>query len=265
MGRGRGIGENIANFPRTRTGMRLLITPCLLAVALAIATPVAAKTQRNAEDASIVSSHGFLSAHPDLHWRLLGLDAYREAKFAKALVFFRRAARYADKPAQGMVAEMLWQGQGVTQDRALAYAWMDLAAERHYPTMLINRERYWKQLDAEERAQALAKGEAVYAEFGDAVAKPRMEQALRRGRMNTTGSRTGFVGSLKIVLMGPGGETTIDGSHYYAPKFWEPEAYWSWTDTEWRELPKGRVDIGPLQAAPPAGQAEADAEGDPQD
>jgi hypothetical protein len=233
--------------------MRLL-TPALLALALAASLPSLAKEPRRPHDGNIVSSQSFLSAHPDLQWRLRGLEAYREADFRKALTYFRRAARFADKPAQGMVAEMLWQGQGTAQDRPLAYAWMDLAAERRYPTMLINRERYWNALSEAERAQALAQGEAVYAQYGDAVAKPRMEQALRRARMATTGSRTGFAGNLKITLMTPGGETTIDGTHYYAPKYWEPAEYWTWQDSDWRELPRGRVDIGPLQAAPPVGE-----------
>lgn len=72
------------------------------------------------EDAMMMSA-GFLSAHPDLRYRLLGLEEYRQGNHADAFRFFRRAAYYADKPSQGMVAEMLWQDQGVPQDRALAY------------------------------------------------------------------------------------------------------------------------------------------------
>src|SRR3546814_2441093 len=88
---------------------------------------------------------GFLNSHPDLRYRLLGMEAMREDRHGDAFKFFRRAAHFADKPSQGMVAEMLWNGDGVERDRALAYAWMDLAAERGYAGFLGLRERYWSR------------------------------------------------------------------------------------------------------------------------
>src|SRR5690606_37219363 len=96
----------------------------------------------------VMITAGFLKAHPDLRYRLHGLEKYKERDFDDALKFFRRAAFYADKPSQGMVAEMYWRGEGVEQDRALAYAWMDLAAERGYRGFLGLRERYWNALGA---------------------------------------------------------------------------------------------------------------------
>jgi hypothetical protein len=234
--------------------MRLPLRPLAIALLLALALPAVAgdKPRRKVADGAVMQSQGFLSAHPDLWNRVLGLEAYAEGDMEKALMHFRKAARYADKPAQGMVAEMLWKGEGTARDPALAYAWMDLAAERGYPTMLVNREKYWKALDADQRADALARGEAVFAEYGDAVAKPRLESMLRRGLMASTGSRLGPVGrSLTITVAGPGGETTIDGSQYYADKFWQPEQYWTWQDAEWETLPRGRVDIGPLESEAP--------------
>jgi uncharacterized protein len=235
--------------------MRFPFRPLAAALLLALALPALAgdRPHRSVADGAVMQSQGFLNAHPDLHHRMLGLEAYGEGDHAKALLHFRKAARYADKPAQGMVAEMLWKGEGTARDPALAYAWMDLAAERGYPTMLVNREKYWKALDAAQREDALARGAAVFAEFGDAVAKPRLESMLRRGLMASTGSRLGPVGrSLTVTVAGPGGETTIDGSQYYAEKFWQPEEYWTWQDTEWKTLPRGRVDIGPLETDRPS-------------
>src|SRR5690606_37356868 len=117
--------------------------------------------------------------------------------------------------SQAMVGEMLWKGQGTPVDRPLAYAWMDLAAERGYRGFLGFRERYWEQLDEVEREQAVSQGQAVYARYGDAVAQPRIAAVLRRARSQVTGSRTGFVGSLKIHTTGPDGEPiTIDGSKF---------------------------------------------------
>ena len=66
--------------------------------------------------------------------------------------------------------------------------------------------------------------------------------------MKTTGSRTGFVGSLKIEIPGPNGSTIIDGSDYYDPKFWNPNLYFRMQDSDWKEFGEGRVDIGEIQS-----------------
>lgn len=196
----------------------------------------------------VLLSEGFLSFHPDINNRRMGLKAYQDGFLGDAVTYFTRSARYADKASQAMLAEMHWNGTGVTQDRALAYAWMDLAAERLYPSFLALRERYWAQLDEAERARVLEVGEPLYAEFGDEVAKPRLERQLRRGLRQTTGSRLGFRGALTIEMAGPGGlPITVTGEQYYADKYWKPEHYWEWTDEIWRAPPKGRVDVGELE------------------
>lgn len=198
-------------------------------------------------DREIMSSDAFLSSHPDLRYRLLGLRAFKAGDQAQAMTLFLRAARFADKPSQAMVAEMYWNGWGVTMDRPLAYAWMDLASERHYKVMLVNRERYWEALSEAERTQAIAVGQPIFAEYADKAAKPRLERVLRNARRGTTGSRTGFTGNLSITIPGPYGELRLDGSQFYQEKFWKPEAYWAWQSEDWKELPKGQVNVGPLQ------------------
>ena len=40
-----------------------------------------------------------------------------------------------------MVADMCWRDIGVEQDLPLAYAWIDLSAERLCPDMVAFRER----------------------------------------------------------------------------------------------------------------------------
>ncbi len=190
----------------------------------------------------------FLSGHPDLRYRMLGLDEYRKGNLADAFRFFQRGAYYADKPSQGMVAEMLWTGQGVAQDRALAYAWMDLAAERGYLTFLGARERYWTALNEADRTRAIEEGQTVYSLYGDAAAMPRIATALRRARAQTTGSRTGFAGSLQIFVPGPGGFEQIDGSKFYDPKYWDPEKYRAWHDSIWLKPRLGHVSVGEVEA-----------------
>ncbi|MET0328817.1 MAG: sel1 repeat family protein [Luteimonas sp.] len=241
---------------RTRT---FTITGALtLAVALAATPVLRAQETPSASEQQIMDSAGFLAAHPDLENRGRGWAAYNRGDHAEAMTFFQRGARYADKPSQGMVAEMHWNGDGVPRDPVLAYIWMDLAAERGYEGFTVLRERYWNALDDAQRAQAVSRGEAVYAEFGDAVAKPRIATVLRRARRQMTGSRVGMTGNLRIEIAGPGGvPQSIDGSKYYAEKFWEPEAYQAWQDAVWTKPRVGRVDVGevePMRRSPDDGK-----------
>jgi hypothetical protein len=198
-------------------------------------------------------TEGFLSAHPDLRWRREGLHSYANKRYAEAMDYFLRAARYGDKPAQAMIAEMYWKGIGFPQDRALGYAWMDLAAERFYSNFLIKREQYWESLDEATRRAAIERGQSLLAEYGDEVAKPRMAKVLRKER-NVTGSRVGFVGNLEIIpFTGPnaGSGMSIRADEYYAPKYWQADKYFEWQDQVW-DAPnarKGRVEVGDVEQA----------------
>ena len=235
---------------------RPLALACPLALAgmlTLVAAPSLAQADNEAPlfepaDEEVMSTGGFLNAHPDLRWRAEGMAALEDGRDGEAFTYFKRAARYADKPSQAMVAEMLWTGTGVPADRPLAYAWMDVAAERAYIPFLSKRERYWNTLSAAEQAQALEVGAAVYDEYRDAVAKERLERELRRAKRNITGSRTGSVGNLQVMVPGPGGiMMTIDGSRYYDDQYWEPEHYWAWQDSIWKDPPTGNVSVKPLE------------------
>lgn len=244
----------------TRTSA-FLIRVLLLATCAGHAGHAEAQGKNDPSTDPVMLSAGFLSAHPDLNNRLRGLEAYRKGDFAAALGHFMRAAYYADKPSQAMVAEMHALGQGVPRDPTLAYAWMDLAAERGYLPFLNHRERYWDALSHAERERVGTVGEPLYASLGDAVAQPRMARVLRNARRNTTGSRVGFVGNLKIMIPGPGGEEVIDGSKFYDPKYWDPDKYQAWHDSIWMNPRTGSVSIGEIQkigaSTDPTGSAPA--------
>ena len=237
----------------------LILLVCIVPMAQAEDAPGKAKASFNADEDYLASRNftGFVDSHPDLRYYRLGLAAYRDAKLDKALHYFRMSARYSDKPAQAMVAEMLWRGEGVEQDRALAYAWMDLAAERGMRRLLVLRERYWEQLDEAERARALEHGERVYAEYGDEVAVSRLERALRREAKRAVGSRTGYVGNGMILAPPPGTYNiepeVMSSTAFYAATYWDPKQYFAWREQLWeRELRQGRVghaEVGPLQQA----------------
>ena len=231
-----------------------MIRPLLLCALFTFAAPLVfaqddpPRQRIDQGDAQVMHTEGFLAAHPDLRWRREGLASMEADREGEAFTYFKRAARYADKPSQAMVAEMLWTGTGTPVDRPLAYAWMDVAAERAYIPFLAKREQYWNELSEAERAEALAVGAAIYEEYRDAVAKERLERLLRRAKRNVTGSRVGSVGNLKVIVPGPGGSAlTIDGSRYYDEQYWEPEHYWAWQDSIWKDPPTGRVTVAPLE------------------
>lgn len=221
-----------------------LITLALITMLpLALACGMAHAREDLADDPRAVSA-GFLNYHPDLQFRSYGTNAYIKKDFDKALMFFRRAAFFADKPSQAMIAEMYSRGEGLPLDLALAYAWMDLAAERGYVDFTVMRERYWRVLDAAGQARAIEAGQKVYARYGDAAAKPRFATQLRKGAKEGVGSRTGFTGNVKINIPGPSGEETIDGSKFKDINYWDADKYWAMQDRVWRNPSGARVDVG---------------------
>ena len=230
-----------------------------VAVVLACALACSTVQARNTTDSerTIVESRAFLSAHPDLLFRIRGFELLNQKAPEKAHDAFRKAALYGDKPSQAALAGMYWDGTGVARDRPLAYAWMDLAAERAYPDFIAMREKFWASMDEAERARALQQGAAVYARYGDEVAKPRLARELRRERRKVVGSRTGYAANAKVRLpnrLTGGADSSveqpyivIDGSQFYADKFWQPEVYHAWLDEQWKAPREGRVEVGPIK------------------
>ena len=226
----------------------------------------------------------FEAHHPDQANRAMAFEAFEAGRQQRAFDYFRRAARYGDKPSQLALAMMYADGLGVNADPALAYAWSDLAAERGYVDFVGYREHLWEQLDAAQRERALAEGRKLYAEYGDEVAKPRLNRLLMQGLSQRTGSRTrsaiSDVGVSRIdpaaraaltarmntsyFLQGEGGDaTTVNGRHlqilanmvgevgsrtavgYYDAENWQPKAYWRFQDQLWS--PEGTVEVQALR------------------
>lgn len=222
--------------------------------ALMFALALAANADRahaSEPDPLFTKLDAFVAAHPDVFWRERGIDHYGRGRYAEAMTAFRRAARYADKPSQAMIAQMLWNGDGVKADRVMAYVWADLAAERGYPDFVATREKFWRELGADEQRAAVSAGQVIFDEYGDAVAKRREESALRLARISITGSRTGHIGTLSVGQKLPNGRfLAVDGALYYADKYWKPEQYWHWQDRVWTQPPEGNVEVGPIQTPP---------------
>ncbi|MGY6518662.1 MAG: tetratricopeptide repeat protein [Lysobacteraceae bacterium] len=229
-----------------RTLLALALTAPL--VTAGMASEPAPQTGLDPYQQAILANGGFLYYHPDMRFRNLGFKAFEDGFHGDALNYFKRAAEYADKASQAMVAEMYFKGTGVGRDPSRAYAWMDLAAERGYPGFVALREHYWAQLDEDQRERAIEVGQEIYARYEDEVAKPRLEATLRRGKRQITGSRVGFRGSLEIQMAGPDGlPISVTGDQFYDDRYWEPEAYWAWQDEVWQAPLRGRVDVLPLR------------------
>lgn len=193
--------------------------------------------------------------HPNELFRLYGAESAAKGDWAEALRHFSEAARHADKYSQHRISLIHWHGMGgVARDRALAYVWADLAAERMYPQFVLLRERMWLELSPAEQARALAEGPALYDRYGDAAAKRNFDRALSRAKREVTGSRTGFVNRLQVIhpdsqLGGAGGDADL--TELYADWRWNPTEYWALEDAVWKT---GHVDIGALEILPGDGQ-----------
>lgn len=229
------------------------------AVPAAPATPAQLATaETDRIDARDFDARQRLTAtHPNERHRLYGAEAAGKGQWREAAGHFRRAARYADKYSQHRLSLIHWHGLDGPADPALAYAWADLAAERGYPQFLVLREKMWLELDPAQRERALREGHALYAEFGDATAKPRFERAVTRARRQITGSRTGAGADQTLVFAASGGASIFDSSAaldlrpMYAAWRLDARRYWAVEDAVWQN---GSVEVGPSETLSPAGR-----------
>ncbi|MFC4819046.1 hypothetical protein [Dokdonella ginsengisoli] len=222
----------------------------LMLLAGCTSTALAAQTGLREDNPQIFESEGFLNGHQDMAWRNSGMFEYKRQRYADAARYFRDAAYFGDKPSQAMLAMMLWNGDGIDADRAQAYAWIDLAAERGYESFVATREKFWAAMNEDERSKALEFGRGLYEKYGDEHANKRLEFEMERSKRQITGSRLGRPGTLVVNVRGPDGRRlrSVDGSLFYSAKYWKPENYRAWQDQRW-DLPEGKVEVGPVQPA----------------
>ena len=215
--------------------LNIIARPLVATLLGLLAVPAAGSSPAPPADAYetiVLQSHEFLVYHPDLRFRGLGMQARERGRHEEARNDFRNAARYGDKLSQAALADMLWNGQGGPVDRALGYAWMDLAAERGTEWLVVQRERFWEALSAGERERAVREGRALYAEFGDPAATPRLERELRAGSMRQTGSRAGWNGAMRSQGRGDAGARVLQPEKHQLARYWDPVAYRQWQDEE---------------------------------
>ena len=240
----------------------MICLPCL-AMAQTQPTPSTAAIQSRLDVMhDVLNEPDVMWKHPDLRYRELGAEAYKEGDKSRALNLLLEASRYGDKPSEAMVAAMYWNGDGVAADHPRAYAWMDLAADRGYRDLAIQRELYWDRLSQAERDQALKIGRDVYDEYSDEQGNHRLALKLSRAALDVTGSHAGYVGNglvahsfstLVTVDTRAGMYRDIDVDvyqfgDYYSSLVWKPDDYLRLKDLQWRvqEPLQGHVDVGEL-------------------
>ncbi|WP_157956511.1 SEL1-like repeat protein [Dyella sp. C11] len=208
--------------------------------------------------------------HPDEFGEFVGMRYYASGDYAKAMKYFDMGARYADKLSQLSIGLMYLNGEGVEKNPVMAYAWLSLAAERNYPRYVATRDAVGKQLDAGQRAQASEVLAQLSSEYGDEVAKRRLERELRQTRTTMTGSLVGYgssytgsltyaqfvasaganvLGRMGANAMPPCGARSIDGApitgcdNLFVSWRWDPKQYFDVRDATWM----GTVTVGDLQ------------------
>ncbi|HEY9130742.1 MAG TPA: sel1 repeat family protein [Dyella sp.] len=230
------------------------------AIALAIASSASGQTadmkDKASQDTLDAMRHAYTAGHPDEQGEYAGMLAYAKGDYVTALAEFKSGARYADKFSQLNIGLMYLNGEGVAKDPVEAFAWIAIAAERKYPQFLATRDRIWSQLDAAQREQGKARVEALYTEYGDAAAKPRMERALRRGLSDMTGTGLGYPTGQSVYTDLPGlhaqcGKASnfvlvLGCGDLYAKARWQPNQYFQTRDQVWT----GTVTVGSLQDVP---------------
>ena len=191
----------------------------------------------------------FVDAHSDLRYRNKGMESYREGRRRDAFHYFRLASRYADKTSQALVGIMYWTGDGVAKDRALGYAWMDLAASRGYPELQRQRQLYMDQLSDAERAKAAQLRPTLDADYGDVAGDKRLTLEIGSSRAQVTGSHVGWVGT---VTASYGDNTVEDFSKYDKALHMNTAEYLQVKDVQWGLQMNSRVNVGdPEPVEPP--------------
>lgn len=196
--------------------------------------------------------------HPDLFGEFAGVKRYTNKSYDGAMKYFKVGAYYADKFSQLSIGLMYVNGEGRPKDLLTGYAWLDIAAERDYPDFVATRDRVKASLSPEELRRAQAIRDELASRYGDSVAKPRMEQQLRWGLEQMTGSRLGSdFGVLHISAVDTpckgsvvvGGlaipEAGCSSNDIYAESRWVPAKYFARRDSQW----KATVTVGDIQSS----------------
>jgi uncharacterized protein len=241
------IAPSANAYPGEQSNATLLTQAQASTLSTDVSAVAAESDRKTADDYNVLK---LAASHlPNERHRIDAAVAAANGRWGDAARMFRLAARYADKYSQHRLSMLYWHGVGVARDPVEAYVWADLAAERGYPQFLAIREQMWNRLTPVQQTAVAARGDALYAEFGDPAAKPRLAHVLARAKHNMTGSRTGFAGFLGVTAFQknrllPDLFENAAVATIYNPERINPERYWTIEDRVWKE---GAVTVGDLE------------------
>lgn len=187
--------------------LRKAVASLSLALPL-VATGLAAQTTAQApasatssndvpSDADLAAAHCVIGEErflPGDYYYCLGSLTYGQQKYAQSVRFFTTAASWASKPAQYVLGVMALNGDHQPKNRALALAWLALAAERPDSRFKQPYDEAYKASTEAEHHAADALLEKMRPVYGDATAAVRAEERYADGmkwltRMNNAGNQ----------------------------------------------------------------------------
>lgn len=214
---------------------------CCIGLALVLALLAPAK----APEASFIGSPFTIAEHtPGYRLNAEGQRAWDRGWYFEARHKFRLAAWYGDKLAQYNLGVMYYRGDGVERDAARAWAWFALAAERDYPDFVEIWQTAWHELDEDNQVRAQRILAELEPRYSDRVAIDRTARKMERDHRKMTGSRTGFVGTLRIL---DGSGRSRDGEEFYRAEKWDFRQIVEAETRIFRALARGTVTLGDLE------------------
>jgi hypothetical protein len=157
-------------------------------------------------DADLAAAHCVIGEErflPGDYYYCLGGLMYGQHRYGESVRFFTTAASWASKPAQYVLAVMALNGDHQPRNRALALAWLTLAAERPDSRFQAPYQQLYKVATQAERRGADGLLEKMRPTYGDATAARRAEQRYIEGmkwlaHMNSGGNQVCMAGMSSI-------------------------------------------------------------------
>lgn len=201
-----------------KTAASLLIAMSLTAAAWAgdDQTPASSSSSGYVpSDADLAAAHCVIGEErflPGDYYYCLGGLTYGQQNYRESVRFFTTAASWASKPAQYVLGVMALNGDHQPKNRALALAWLALAAERPESRFKAPYDEVYKASNQAERRAADELLEKMRPTYADATAAVRAQERYTDGmkwltRMNNGGNQVciGGLGTLDRPVTDPSG------------------------------------------------------------
>ncbi len=151
---------------------------------------------------------------------------YQAEHYSRAFEKYEKSSSWGNKLSQFNIGTMYYNGIGRSQDRARAWAWIALSAERGYPQLVAARQEIRSELDQADRrrAERIYQSELLPA-YGDEKVLPRVRRYMDRRYRSATGSRRGGAPGSNSLLIHPRNDLKSSGEVYYDESDWSVDQW----------------------------------------